>query len=49
MMMVTVMNYIARAFCLLLIKFGTIGTIQMCAGLFHEIQVPEELRKDSEF
>lgn len=28
----------------LLISWGTIGSKQMCVGVFHEIETPEELK-----
>lgn len=32
----------------LLISWGSLGSKQMCSGLFHEIKVPEEL-EDTKF
>lgn len=32
----------------LLMRIGHYGSIQMCAGFFHEIQVPEELQQQFE-
>jgi len=29
-------------------KIGIYGSVQMCAGFFHEIKVPEELEKEFE-
>ncbi len=33
---------------ILLMKLGTYGSVQMCAGFFHEMKVPKELEEELE-
>ncbi|YCA44041.1 cyclic lactone autoinducer peptide [Bacillus sp. JZ8] len=40
---------VMKIFGLSLVKLGTIGTTQMCAALFHEVEVPEELKENIKF